>query len=196
MNPVTKFLLFLIILTVSALGVLWYSGGKPQEFQTMASIDAKPDVVFNCLLDPTLRQKWVNNLRETALVQDIEPQLLSVYESVYERDGQMVQAEERIQNWAKDQYLVIRRRDDQWEWMSIFRLEAVGKQTHLEYSARLSPSGLNRLGFMFYKSPGQQQIEKELLDIKKLAESMPINSNPPANTPPDESAGDQSQSPS
>lgn len=193
MNPVTKFLVFLTILIGSILAVLWYSGGKPQEFQTMTTIDARPDIVFKCLLDPQLRLQWIANLRETALVQDPQPELLSVYESIYDRNGQSVNAEERIQNWVKDQYLVIRRRDDQWEWMSIFRLEAAGKQTHLEYAARQSPTGLNRLGFMFYQSTGQQQIEQELTAVKKLAESTPHDpsgstQSPSTPTPPDESA--------
>jgi uncharacterized protein YndB with AHSA1/START domain len=172
MNPVIKFLLLLALLVATAAGLLWYAGGNPREFQSTVVIDANPDTVFKCLSAPELRTRWVLNLRETGLVTGSAPELLSVYQSVYERQGQAVKAEERIQNMAPNQYLVIRTRDEQWEWMSIFRLEGKSKQTQLEYVGRLLPLSINRLMFAFYQGKDQQRIEQELLALKELAETL------------------------
>jgi uncharacterized protein YndB with AHSA1/START domain len=173
MHPVTKFLLFLILSIVTAVGLLWYSGGSPIEFQSAITISAPGEKIFRCLLDPNLRPQWVTGLQETGLVSAAQPGLLSEYQSQYQVDGRSFTAEERIQNWVQNQYLVIRRRDEQWEWMTVFQLESTGKQTQLEYTARLTPLGIQRIWFAFYRATEQQLIEQELLEIKKLAESLP-----------------------
>jgi uncharacterized protein YndB with AHSA1/START domain len=174
MSPFTKFMLYLSIVLALVIGSIWFIGGKAEEFEAQTTIDARTKVVFDYIVKPQHRVRWVDNLKQCRL-DDSEMNVGTEYDSVYQfNDSQQQTLKERILNWDDGKYLVVRRDQSDMRVNSIFRLEPIGRNTRIAITRQESPQGLARLWAPFLRSTGKDIIERELLELKRLVETTAV----------------------
>lgn len=177
MSNIARFFMFFVILLVIACGVMWFIGGKKQEFSTEVSIDAPANRIFRYLVDPQLLKEWSN---EIVQIETIDDDVLdagqrneegALTELVVDRQGQQVVMRQEIIKLELDKMVSLQRSNDFMVSTAIFRLTENSPETVVSYRIKETHIGLRRITGFFLGNDRQDVIQDEIRQLKQLIES-------------------------
>ncbi|MCH2181446.1 MAG: SRPBCC family protein [Mariniblastus sp.] len=193
MSGIVKFLLFLAIAVVIAVGCLWFLGGKKQEYSTVVSINASPDQVYPYLIEPDRLKKWKSELLDIQPLSEGPVELGSKSVSTLQVNGKTRVCNDEVIRFQENRVFTVRSRGPNTILSSIFKLENESGKTGLSYQIKLTTRGFDRLFVPFQDSDRTQKgMVRDALALKKIVESeilaMPFNVR---ENSPDEPGGGQ-----
>lgn len=167
----TKYLIYLLIILTLVVGVLWFVGGKKQEFQTQVTIPASPAQIFRFLHHPERLSKWSSEIVEFEMVGEPEQGLGARADLIIDDQGREVSVTQEVINFELDKMVALQRVNDWKRSTTIFRLDEQASGTEVTYRVKESRLGISRVLGLFANSGRQQRINEDILRLKKLVQS-------------------------
>jgi len=174
MSGSIKFLLFLIVAGVVALGCLWFVGGKKREYTTTLTIDAPPDQVFPWLTDEMRVPKWAGGVRSVQMLGEGELGTGSHRVVSVERDGEVVSFDEEVIRYEPNELLSVRSIDDRFVLLTVIQLEPLdGDRTEMSYKIKITARGVSRVFAPFADDDElREKAETDTLTLKRAVEQV------------------------
>ena len=178
----------LVLALVAALG-LWVMGGYKAENNGSIEIKATPEQVFEVLVEPDQREKWLQNATRVEMNSDPPLGPKTTYTTQQSVEGKNLASEDSVQQIKRPEWISIRMDSVSSTLITMFELSRVGDQTKLSYRASQAPNSYYRFLAPFKKLDLQGRIDEELVKIKRQSEELA------AKAPPEVKAGENPNSP-
>jgi hypothetical protein len=170
MSGPAKFFLFLFVLLGIATSALWIIGGRPLNLQSEIRILAGPDLVFEWLVDPEKRTRWVSDLKQASVSENDESGRPVLYQAQYEHDGRPTELVESVQQFDPAKFFSLRSVSGGVRRMQVFRLEQEGNAVRVTYESIETARSFGKILFAISSFREESGIIKDLETLKRLVE--------------------------
>lgn len=174
MSFLSKFFVFLIALAVFAVVCAWIMGGESQKNSTRISIKAKPNSVFEYLIDDEKIKNWASDLVSAGPYEDDggENSEFKTSERIVVKEGAESVWEDLVTRFQRGEALSIQSRQGGLTKTYVFQLEEndLGG-TDVLYRTIKSASGIAKFMLPFEEKESATLLETEMKSLKKLVES-------------------------
>lgn len=173
-----KILLVLLVLAVGAVGALYAAGGNEIQLVATKEISAKKKDIYKLLTDPESVKKWVEGVKKIEPLGDITEHKTGARSKItVEVEGTEIEMEDEVTFARTDHETEIKMTSDMFDVVQRFKLDfkdGAGLSSEivvLTQTYKCKFKGMYRLMAPFAKTAIEDQLNKNLDALKKLAES-------------------------
>lgn len=172
-----KILLVLIVLALGVVGALYAAGGNEIQLVVTKEISAKKKDIYKLMTDPESVKKWVEGVKKIEPLGDITEHKTGARSKItVEVEGTEIEMEDEVTFARTDHETEIKMTSEMFDVVQRFKLDfkdGAGLSSEivvLTQTYKCKFKGMYRLMAPFAKTAIEEQLNKNLEALKKLAE--------------------------